>query len=148
MVDLKQWCKSLGIKKIKSRIYHPRANGQVGRAVQTVKWALLTWSPHRNVAYEAFLKKALMTNRNTSKTRRKTTVEPLLRRRVRLQAIADFDLCEPILYKANEKTKTFPDTFIIRKTLNTSLIQPKNSTRTILMNDNQFAIIEEDNVKT
>ena len=89
-----------------------------------------------------------MTNRNTSKTWRKTPVEPLLRRRVRLQAIADFDLCEPILYKANEKTKTIPDTFIIRKTLNTSLIQPKKSTRTILMNDNQFAIIEEDNVKT
>ena len=28
--DLKQWCKSLGIKKIKSRFYHPRANGLVG----------------------------------------------------------------------------------------------------------------------
>ena len=25
--DLKQWCESLGIKKLESPIYHPRANG-------------------------------------------------------------------------------------------------------------------------
>ena len=71
-----------------------------------------------------------MTHRNTSKTRGKTSVELLLGRRVRLPAIADFDLCEPILFKANEKTKTVPATLIIRKGLNTSFIQPENSART------------------
>ena len=88
-----------------------------------------------------------MTHRNTSKTWSKTPVELLLGRRVRLPAIADFDLCEPILFKANEKTKTVPATFNIRKGLNTSFIQPENSARNILVSDNQTARLDEDNVK-
>ena len=71
----------------------------------------------------------------------------LLGRRVRLPAIADFDLCEAILFKANKKTKTVPATFIIRKGLNTSFIQRENSARTILVSDNQIARLDEDNVK-
>ena len=67
---------------------------------------------------------------------------------MRLPAKADFELCEPILFKANEKTKTVAATFIIRKGLNTSFIQPENSTRTILVSDNQIARLDEDNVKT
>ena len=89
-----------------------------------------------------------MTHRNTSTRRRKTPVEHLLGRRVRLPAIADFDLCETILFKATEKTKTVPATFIIREGLNTSFIQPENLTRTILVSNNQIARLEEDNVKT
>ena len=146
--DLKQWCESLGIKKIESPVYHPRANGLAERAVQTVKRALQAWSPNLNVSFVAFLQRALMTHRNISKTRSKTLVELLLGRRVRLPALADFDLCEPILFKANEKTNTVPATFIIRKGLNTSFIQPENSARTILVSDNQIARLDEDNVKT
>ena len=146
--DLKQWCESLGIKKIESPVYHPRANGLAARAVQTVKRALQAWSPNLNVSFGAFLQRALMTHRNTSKTRSKTPVELLLGRRVRLPAIADFDLCEPILFKASEKTNTVPATFIIRKGLNKSFIQPENSARTILVGDNQIARLDEDNVKT
>ena len=146
--DLKQWCESLGIKKMESPVYHPRANGLAERAVQTVKRALQAWSPNLNVPFGAFLQRALMTHRNTSKTRSKTPVELLLGRRVRLPAIADFDLSEPILFKANENTKTVPATFIIRKGLNKSFIQPENSARTILVSDNQIARLDEDNVKT
>ena len=146
--DLKQLCESQGIKKMESSVYHPRANGLAERAVQTVKRALQAWSPNLNVSFGAFLQRALMTHRNNSKTRGKTPVELLLGRRMRLPAIADFDLCEPILFKANEKTKTVPATFIIRKGLNTFSIQPENSTRTILLSDNQIARLDEDNVKT
>ena len=110
--------------------------------------ALQAWSPNLNLAFGAFLQRALMTHRNTSKTRGKTPVELLLGRRVRLPAIADFDLCEPILFKANEKTKPVPATFIIRKGLNTSFIQPENSAQTILVSDNQIARPDQDNVKT
>ena len=66
---------------------------------------------------------------------------------MRLPLIADFDLCEPILFKANEKTKTVPATFIIRKNISTSFLQ-QNSTRTILVSDNQIARLNYDNVKT
>ena len=145
--DLKEWCESLGIKKMESPVYHSRANGLAERAVQTEKRALQEWSPNPNVSFGAFLQRALTTHRNTSKTRGKTSVELLLKRRVRVPAIADFDLCEPILFKANEKTKTVPATFIIRKGLNTSFIQPENS-RTVLVSDNQIARLDEDNVKT
>ena len=136
------------MKKMESPVYHPRANGITERAVQTVKRALQAWSPNLNVSFGAFLRRALMTHRNTSKTKSKTSVELLLGHRVRLPAIAEFDLCKPILFKANEKTKTIPATFIIRKNLNTSFIQPENSTRTILVSDNQIARLEVDNVKT
>ena len=146
--DLKQWCESLGIKKMESPVYHPRSNGLAERAVQTVKRVLQAWSPNLNMSFGEFLQRALTTNRNTSKTKSKTPVELLLGRRVRLPAIADFDLCEPILFKANEKTKTVPATFIIRKRLNTFFIHPENSARTILVSDNQIARLDEDNVKT
>ena len=145
---LKQWCEPQGIKKMEIPVYHPRANGLAERAVQTVKWALQAWSPNFNVSFGRFLQKALMTPRNTSKTRNKTPVELLLGRRVRLPAIADFNLCEPILFKANEKAKTVPATFIIRKNLNTSFIQPENLARTILVSENQIARLDEDSVKT
>ena len=125
---------------MESPVYLPRANGLAERAVQTVKRALQEWSPNLNKLFVAFLQRALMTHRNTLKTRGKTAVELLLGRRVRLPAIADFDLCEPI-FKSNEKT--VPAT-IIRKGLNTSF----NSARTILVSDNQIARLDEDNVKT
>ena len=38
--DRKQWCESLVIEKLKSTIYHPRANVLTERAVQTVKRAI------------------------------------------------------------------------------------------------------------
>ena len=133
---------------MESTVYHPRGKGQAERAVQTVKRAPQARSPNLNVSFGAFLQRALMTHRNTSKTKSKTPVELLLGRRVRLPAIADLDLCEPILFKANEKKKTVPVTYLIRKVLNTSLIQPKNSTRTILVSDNLIARLEKDIVKT
>ena len=89
---LKQWCESLGIKKMESLIYHPRANGIAERAVQTVKRATQAWSPNLNVSFGAFLQRAMMTYRNTSKTRGKTPVELLLGRKIRLPAVTDFDL--------------------------------------------------------
>ena len=69
--DLKQWCESLRIKIMESPVYHSRANGLAERAVQTVTRALQAWSPNLNVSLGAFLHKALMTHRNTSKTRGK-----------------------------------------------------------------------------
>ena len=49
--DLKQWCESLGIKKMESPVYHPRANGLAERAVQTVKRALQALSPNLNMSF-------------------------------------------------------------------------------------------------
>ena len=67
---------------------------------------------------------------------------------MRLPAIADLELCEPTIFKANEKTKTVPATFNIKKGLNTVFIKPENSTRTILVSDDQIARPDQDNVKT
>ena len=106
--DLKQWCESLGIKKMESPIYHPRANGFVERAVQTVKRAIQAWSPNLNVSFGAFLQRALMTHRNTSKTRDKTPVELLLGRKVRLLAFTDFDLHERFPFKPTKSLPTVP----------------------------------------
>ena len=53
--DLKQWFESLGIKKMESPVYHPRANGLAERAVQTVKRVLQAWSPNLKVSFLAFL---------------------------------------------------------------------------------------------
>ena len=49
--DLKQWCESLGNKKMESPIYQPRANGNAEREVQTVKRAIQAWSPNLNVSF-------------------------------------------------------------------------------------------------
>ena len=75
--DLKQWRESLGIKKMESPVYHPRANGLAERSDQTKKRALQACSPNINVSFGAFLQKAMMTHRNTSKARSKTPVELL-----------------------------------------------------------------------
>ena len=53
--DLKQGWESLGIKKMESPVYHPRANGLAETAVQTVKWAHQAWSPNLKVSFGAFL---------------------------------------------------------------------------------------------
>ena len=79
--DLKQWCESLGLKKMESPIFHQRANGIAERAVQTVKRAIQAWCPNLNASFGAFLQRALTTHRNTSKTRGKTPVELLLGRK-------------------------------------------------------------------
>ena len=82
------------------------------------------------------------------KDKEQNTVELLLGRKVRLPAIVDFDLCEPTLFKGNEKTKTVPATFLIMQGFNTFFIQPENSTRTILVSDNQIARLEDDNAES
>ena len=145
--DLKQWCGSLRIKKMESPIYHPRANGIAERVVQTVKRAIQAWSPNLNVSFGAFLQRALMTHRNTSKTRGKT-VELLLGHTVKLPAVTDFDLCERVLFKPTNSSPTVPATFIIRKGMNTSFIQPKNSNKTVLVSDNRIARQEPEDNKT
>ena len=112
-VDLTLWYESLRIKKMESPVYHPRAYGLAERAVHTTKRALQAWNPNIILSFGA----SNMTHRKTSKMRGKFSVELLLGI-VRLPAIADFDVCELILLMANEKTKTVPSIFIIRKGLN------------------------------
>ena len=106
-IDLKQWCESLGITKMESPIYHPRANGIAERAVQTVKRATQACSSNLNVSFGAFLQRALMTHWNTSKTRDKTPVELLLGHKIRLPAVNDFDLCERVLSGTLQTDKQF-----------------------------------------
>ena len=125
--DLKQWCESLGIKKMESPIYHPRANGIAERAVQS-ETGYSSLESKSNVSFGALLQRTLMTHRSTSKTRSKT-VKLLLRRRVRLPAVTDFDLCERVLFKPTNSSTTVPATFIIRKRMNTTFIQPENSNK-------------------
>ena len=133
--DLKQLCESLGIKKMEPSIYHPRANGIAERAVQTVKRAIQAWSPILNVSFAFFQQRALMTHRNTSKTRGKTPVELLLGLKIRLPAVTGFDLCERVLLKPTNSSPTVPATFIISKGMNTTFILPENSNKTILVSD-------------
>ena len=146
--DLKQWCESLGIKKMESPIYHPRANVIAEQGVQTVKRAIQTWSPNLNVSFGAFLQRVLMTHQNTSKTRGKTPVELLLGREVRLPAVTDFDLCERVLFKPTNSSPTVPAIFVIHKGMKTSFIQTENSNKTVLVSDNQIARLEPDDIKT
>ena len=141
--DLKQWCESLGIKKMESPIYHLRANGIAERAVQTVKRTIQAWSPNLNLSFGAFLQRALMTYRNTSKTRGKAPVELLLGRKV-----SDFDLCERVLLKPTNSSPTVPATFIIRKGMATSFNQPEKSNKTVLVSANQIARLQTDDIKT
>ena len=89
-----------------------------------------------------------MTHWNTSKARGETAVELLLGRKVRLPAVTDFDLCEGVLFKPTNSSPTVPATFIIRKEMNTSFIQPENSNKTVLVSDNQIARLEPDEIKT
>ena len=72
-----------------------------------------------------------MIYRNTSNIMVKTLVELLLGRSEGLPATADFNLCKPILFKADEKATNAPAKFIIRKSLNTLFVQPEFLTLTI-----------------
>ena len=137
--DLKQWCESLRIKKIESPIYHSKANVFAEPAVQTRKRAVQAWSQNLNVSFGAFLQRALMTHRNTSKTRGKTPLELLLGRKVRHRAVTDFDLYKPVFFKPTSTSPTVPAFFIIRKGMNTSFMPPANSNKTIHVSDNQIA---------
>ena len=70
------------------------------------------------------------------------------RRKVRLPAVTDFDLCERVLFKPTNSSPTVPANFIIRKGMTTSFIQPENSNKTVLVSDNQIARLEFDDIKT
>ncbi len=124
-----------------SPVYYPRAKGLAERAVQTIKRAMEAWNPNLNVSFAAFLQCALVTHRNTSKTRGKTPAELLFGRSVRMPAVVDFNLREPVLFKATTTAKTKPATFIIRRGRNTAWIQPDDSNRTVLVSDNQISRI-------
>ena len=86
-----------------------------------------------------------MTYHNISMIGCEIPVDLLLGRRVRRQAKTNIVLCDPPLFKANLKTKTVPAIVNIRNILNASLIQPQNSTRIILVADNQISRLDEDN---
>ena len=118
--DVKHWNYKNG-----SSVYHSRADGLAERAVHTVKRAPQAYSPNLNVLFGVLLLRALIIHRNFLKTWGKTRVELVLGRRVRVPAIADFGLSEPILFKANENTKTVPVTLINRKDSNTFLFSPR-----------------------
>ena len=133
--DLKQVCESLGIKKMQLPIYHPRANGLAERAVQTAKRAIQAWCPNLNVSFATFLERSLMTNRSTSMTRGKTP-EVILGRKVKLPAATDFDLREPVVFTPTRTSPTVTAIFIIRKRMNTSLVQREFSNTAVLVNDN------------
>ena len=113
-----------------------------------MKRAIQAWSLNLKVSFGAFLQRALMTHRNTSKTLGKTPVELLLGRKVRLPAFTDFDLCERVLFKPTNSSPTIPTAFIIRKGMTTSFIQPENLNKTVLVSDNQIARLEPDDIKT
>ena len=89
-----------------------------------------------------------MTHRKISKTRGKTPVELLLGRKVRLSAVTDFELCERFLIKPTNSSPTVPATLIIRKRMNSSFIQLENTNKTVLVCDNQYALLEPDDIKT
>ena len=146
--DLKQWCESLGIKKMDSPIYRLRVNGVAERVVQTVKRAIQASSSNLDVSLGTFLQRALMTHRNTSKTQGRTPVELILARKVRLPAVADLNLCEPIFFKPMNTSSTVPATFIKRKGINALLIQSESSNRTVLVSDNQIAQLDPNDIKT
>ena len=55
--ELKQWCESLGIKKMESPIYQPCAIEIAEGAVQTVKRAIQAWSPNLSLSFGAFLQR-------------------------------------------------------------------------------------------
>ena len=86
--DLKEFCESLGLKRWRQ----PSTIHEL--AVQTGKWAVQVWSPNLNVSSGALLQRALITRRNTFKTRGKTPVGLVLGRKMRLPAVTDFDICE------------------------------------------------------
>ena len=115
-----------------------------------MKRAIQAWSPNLTVLFGAFLQRALMTHRNTSKTRGKTPVEMLLGRKVRLPAVTDSDLCERerVLFKPTNSSPTVLATFTIRKGMNTSFIQPEKSNKTVLVSDNQTVWLEPDDSHT
>ena len=62
--DLKQWCESLGMKRMESPFYQTRANGLAERAVPAVERALKAWSPSLMCHWRSPAK-TLMTHRNT-----------------------------------------------------------------------------------
>ena len=52
--DLKQWCESLGIKRMELPIYHARDNWLAKRAIQTVKMATQAWIQNLVLSFSAF----------------------------------------------------------------------------------------------
>ena len=127
--DLKQCSESLGIKKMESPIFHPKT-------VQIVKSTIQALNSNLKLSFGDFLQRALMTHWSNLKTRYKTTVELLLRRKVRLPAVTDFDLCEPVLFKPTSRSPTVPAIFI-----------SENLNETGFVSDNQIAQLEPDDIK-
>ena len=125
---------------MESPVYRASAFELAERAVQTVKRALqANWGiPVKGTDDKS----------KHFKGEGKAPIERLLWRRVRLPAFADFDMCEHILFKANEKTTTIPATFFIRMGLNKSVNQTEKATWIMLVRNNQNARLDEDNVKT
>ena len=72
----------------------------------------------------------------------------LLERKVKFPAVTDFDLCERVIFKPTNSSPTIQATFIIRKEMNTSFIQPENSNKAVLVSDNQIQRLEPDDIKS
>ena len=61
--ELNQWVAAQGIRKMKSPIYFPRANGLVERSVQTVKKGAAAWKLNSVPRFQLFPSKAAVASR-------------------------------------------------------------------------------------
>ena len=75
-------------------------------------------------------------------------MELVLGRKMRLPAVTDFNLCEPVLFKPTSTKRTVSATFNIRREMNTSFILLENINETVLFSDNQTAGLKPDDIKT
>ena len=125
---------------MESPIYHPRANGQAERAVQTVKLAKKAWGKHSSVIFCVFPTstngawkngKIPWQGENTMRTCSWTKNQINYHRR--------FWRMRTNSLQAEQNTETQPAIFIIWCGINTSWIQPKRSERTVLVSDKQIA---------
>ena len=134
-----------GIYEIQLAVYPTRANGQAETAVTTVKQSLQAFCFNLIVSFEAFQQKTLLGQGNTSNARDRNPAD-LLPGRSLTASNSRFRLVRKISIK-NQWKKAVPAIFIIREGWNTSFTQTEDSTRTVLMSDNQIDRPNEDDVK-
>ena len=138
--ELNDFCRSNGIAKMESPMYHAASNGPAERGVQTIKKGMRAWSLDvAHLSFKEYMKRLLLHHRACcQRPDGRTPAEIVYSRKIRVPLSRNFLFSQPIAYKSRGGSLR-DGTFLLERGSNTSWVLDEESNRLRLAHHDQIS---------